>query len=93
MNHTPGPWKFALFDADPNQAFVQWKSGYAAVHGAREGREANAILIAAAPEMLEALRGMCNVWVSVCGAQSWEPQHMSQYTIALDMIAKAEGKS
>ena len=44
-------------------------------------------------EMLEALRGMCNVWVSVCGAQSWEPQHMSQYTIALDMIAKAEGKS
>lgn len=56
MQHTPGPWKFALFEHEPNEAFVQWRAGFAAVHGSRAGREANARLIAAAPDMLESLR-------------------------------------
>jgi len=84
VNHTPGPWKFALFDADPNQAFVQWKSGYAAVHGAREGREANARLIATAPEMLEALK----LASSIIG----HPDDSVSQSI-VELIAKAEGKS
>ena len=55
MAHTPGPWTFALFDDEPNASFVQWRAGCAAVYGSRAGREANALLIASAPELLEAL--------------------------------------
>lgn len=58
MTYTPGPWAFVLFDDEPNKAFVQWPYGYAEVHGSRFGRENNARLIAAAPELLEALRFM-----------------------------------
>lgn len=54
--HTSGPWTFALFEDAPNEAFVQWRAGYAAVHGSRAGREANAHLIVAAPDLLEALK-------------------------------------
>ncbi|MDE2106014.1 MAG: hypothetical protein KGL39_52815 [Patescibacteria group bacterium] len=55
VEHSPGPWRFALFDHEPNIAFVQWGTGYCEVHGARGRREINARLIAAAPELLEAL--------------------------------------
>jgi hypothetical protein len=55
-NRGPGPWKVALFEHEPNEAFVQWRAGFAAVHGSRAGREANAILIAAAPDLLMALQ-------------------------------------
>jgi hypothetical protein len=48
--HTPGPWKIAFFEYEPNEVFVQWPHGYAAVHGSRAGREANARLIAVAPD-------------------------------------------
>jgi len=91
--HTPGPWKFALFEHAPNEAFVQWRAGYAEVHGSRAGREANARLIAAAPDLLAALQGMCSVWVTVCNSKGWEPEHMSQYTDARAAIAKAKGEA
>jgi hypothetical protein len=63
--HTPGPWRFALFEHEPNEAFVQWQAGFAAVHGSRAGREANAHLIAAAPDLLQAL---LNLVGTLCAA-------------------------
>ena len=53
--HIPGPWKFVLLDEYPNEAFVQWPNGGCSVSGSRVGRENNARLIAAAPDLLEAL--------------------------------------
>ena len=55
-NHTPGPWQVSLLDKYPNEAFVNWPNGFASVNGSRAGREANARLIAAAPDLLAALR-------------------------------------
>lgn len=53
--HTPGPWRVGNFDDVSNAAVVQWTAGFAEIHGSRSRREANAMLIAAAPELLESL--------------------------------------
>ncbi|WP_341649971.1 hypothetical protein [Thauera humireducens] len=52
---------------------------------------ANARLIAAAPDLLEALRGMFAMWRSVCRAQGWEPEHLAEAVRAQAAIAKATG--
>ena len=54
---------------------------------------ANANLIAAAPDLLEALRGMFAMWRSVCGAQGWEPEHLAEAVRAQAAIARATGES
>ena len=53
---------------------------------------ANANLIAAAPDLLEALRGMFAMWRSVCRAQGWEPEHLAEAVRAQAAIAKATGE-
>ena len=53
---------------------------------------ANANLLAAAPDLLEALRGMFAMWRSVCGAQGWEPEHLAEAVRAQAAIAKATGE-
>ncbi len=52
---------------------------------------ANANLLAAAPDLLEALRGMFAMWRSVCRAQGWEPEHLAEAVRAQAAIAKATG--
>ena len=59
--HTPGPWAFAEFHDSPNSVFVQWPYGYAEVNGSRAGRESNARLIVAAPDLLAALQAVVSV--------------------------------
>lgn len=61
--HTPGPWE------DKEGASVYGKREgkpysyrIAEVLGYQEEREANALLIAAAPEMREMLRDICTAW-------------------------------
>ena len=54
---------------------------------------ANANLLAAAPDLLEALRGMFAMWRSVCGAQGWEPEHLAEAVRAQAAIARATGES
>jgi len=56
-SHTPGPWKIE-YDELTEEWFVYWKRGYASVGGF--GNLNNARLIAAAPEMLEALENILN---------------------------------
>ena len=60
--------------------------------GYGQQQEANARLIAAAPDLLEALRGMFAMWRSVCRAQGWEPEHLAEAVRAQAAIAKATGE-
>jgi len=84
LQHTPGPWKFALFDDEPNVAFVQLRYGFAAVHGSSVGRVANAHLMAAAPDLLSALREIVDI-----ESQSTDPEIMGVVNRARSAIKKA----
>lgn len=88
--HTPGPWMVSpyntmgIFDDKKRPIAV----AYEGVHSydiELPEREANAKLIAAAPEMLEALRA-CVEWAKAGGGP--EP-----FTAAGRIIAKATGES
>lgn len=55
--HTPGPWQVNQFD--PAQVcVVRGCSPIATMHGTPAEKCANALLIAAAPELLDALQGL-----------------------------------
>jgi hypothetical protein len=63
--HTPGPWSVD----DPHQIWAESAGEYVAITRVedwdtipREQAEANARLIAAAPELLEALKAMLTNW-------------------------------
>lgn len=54
--HTPGPWKFGFESVDPEWAIVTHGQGLVVANVNSDMRqEANARLISAAPELLEAL--------------------------------------
>jgi hypothetical protein len=90
--HTPGPWVKGWYDDVLDEIVIQTYEGeYVAsidCDGAYEGRiaaciDANARLIAAAPDMLEALRE----------ARPYVPDHHGPVAYKVDAaIAKAEGK-
>ena len=84
---TPTPWRIGAIE-----------SGMVAIDGAN-GEEVTGFvspedgrLIAAAPDLLEALRGMFAMWRSVCRAQGWEPEHLAEAVRAQAAIAKATGE-
>jgi len=63
--HTPGPWQIGNFD--PNTVFdcdgeKRGCSPIATMQGTAAERKANARLIAAAPDLLDALVKMLDVW-------------------------------
>ncbi len=82
MNHTPGPWKILRLDLGDEEIFfvpveilagsgklvVAYEGGLApAAHEwTAEEIEANAALIAAAPDMLEALETIMNIGDKAC---------------------------
>lgn len=84
--HTPGPWKVGL------EGYVIHVSGYPCIARCENDEdqtrsEANALLIAAAPELLEALKFMLE-------------RHLNSDTVTMgdaracrDAIAKAEGRA
>ncbi len=83
--HTPGPWK-PTYESDPYR-LVDHTDGreIAAVSGVdNENRDANARLIAAAPDLLEALKGLLPMWESGV-SEPW-------VEAAKAAIAKAEGE-
>ena len=90
--HTPGPWRER---AMPGRKTTAWISGgdgnlITEISGARrlpEENAANAALIAAAPEMLAALKNLVNDALAN-GMHSSEPRIIE----ARQAIAKAEGK-
>jgi len=104
MGHTPGRWKRAgtsVLTQDGGLVASVYDGGdYSAeVCGERRNKHvtvaANAQLIAAAPEMLDALKAMTKLYVDFvnsgdCGC--WDPERIDEVKLARAVIAKAEGK-
>lgn len=97
--HTKGPWRLyrrhtGSFDVAPNVAWL----GASSIHKPGEN-EANARLIASAPDLLEALGEMLEAWEGHFGEGACdcmpEPQnagHVCQCCKARAAIAKAKGE-
>ena len=84
--HTPGPWKFGFESVDPEWAIVTIEGGLIIANvNADHRQEANARLIAAAPDMLAVLKDVENA-LSVMGK---ETTGLLRVRAA---IAKAEGR-
>jgi hypothetical protein len=90
---TPGPWVIDLDwlpDEHPDWRCIIIESGDKHFRTRVSGHmgEANARLIAAAPELLEALRGL-----AYPGAYEGQPSESERIAAARAAIAKAEGKN
>ncbi len=81
-NHTPAPWKH-----DPTWGLIKYgKTEICALHS---GNEANAHLIASAPDLLSALRFLLADYIAIQG------EKLTGSSVPIEMaraaIAKAEG--
>ena len=90
LKHTPGPWVDGQLE-DNDCCEVMDERGYyiATCHDGVRGErnaDANARLIAAAPDLLEALQELAN-----CGAEAWGEDRPCVH-IARAAIAKATGQ-
>ena len=91
MSHTPGPWSF---DGDYVESLALLKPLFkplsvATLADCGHNTEGNGILIAAAPELLAALKRLLPLWEESIG---WEKNYMDMADDARAAIAKAEGK-
>ena len=99
--HTPGPWEIVK-DRDSTQSYVTYRIGRAAISTEKgvtcsnssalmsvEEAEANARLIAAAPDLLEALQDCLALMVNGPDGCADDPIRIE--TVARAAIAKAEG--
>jgi len=84
MNHTPGPWRIE-YDDLTEEYIVSWETGCATVIG--QNRAANAELIAAVPEMLEALEDLLRLTNDQIICKFTGPRRQK----ALTALAKAYG--
>ncbi len=87
MEHTPGPWVY-----DPNYQTVKTMTGQtiAEVYG---NGNIDGVLIAAAPDLLKALKAMHNEFMSrmdLVEPCDWTPEEDTAEEAALAAIAKAE---
>ena len=99
MKHTPGPWfengvtvMTGPTDSDPcGYSLAHVLNPYKWVVGARDRVEANARLMAASPEMLEALQSLVNQFLQ--RGVFTDPEHPDRIALALaeSAIAKATG--
>ena len=89
MGHTPGPWSIEYEDADgelyEDGVRVDSHDGPVAFNVI----DCSAPLIAAAPELLAALKRLLPLWEESIG---WEEDYMDMADGARAAIAKAEGK-
>ncbi|MFY2945848.1 hypothetical protein ACOTJB_23805 [Achromobacter xylosoxidans] len=64
-NHTPGPWRYeAGRDGRPPYVIRRTEGGFVVVGMTADRQEADARLIAAAPELLEALQKLLDLQVA-----------------------------
>ena len=96
MNHTPGPWTIGKYHVNAyDNTIYDAKNGYKIAivegytHDLKEESEANAHLIAAAPELLEALKGLIG-WHDCFPMKEGEAD-LPVIATARAAIAKAEG--
>ncbi len=96
MSHTPGPWTEGVQDLGPHGVEVNLVDDYDTPHDIIRGESgfdyqttlANMALIAAAPELLDALKGLMERIIEE--DRLW--LNTSAYKAAELAIAKAEGK-
>lgn len=97
MKHTPGPWKlcargdYSDFDGDSAVITGAGDSVRIAVvhHAGTAEDQANANLIAAAPELLASLKAVMSFWI---GVEAGDEMPAEIFDAATDAIAKAEGR-
>lgn len=92
--HTPEPWHISK-RRDGRDMLVYGSDDFEIARVCYPNRDANARLIAAAPELLEALRGMMDAYMDLCDES--EPNYKSyefrreRWDSARAAIAKVEG--
>lgn len=100
MSHTPGPWvcdsEKDMFDTDERTWTVTAADGTFLADGIPWDRESDARLIAAAPELLAALKLLRNPggdgkWPCYCDDPHYEGG-MCENCVATAAITKAEGR-
>lgn len=87
--HTPGPWKQSCESIDPDWHIVT-TSGGAVIANVFAPQNANARLIAAAPDLLEALLDAVDAWETHC--ESGDHMQGDWVYDARAAIAKARGQ-
>jgi hypothetical protein len=91
MAHTPGPWRFAQDGREPywnvDMPMQDGSPGYGFANAMVYTTEEDARLIAAAPDLLDALK-RCVQWLSDLDNDICEKAELLN---AMDAIAKAEG--
>ena len=92
MSATPGPWHISFESTNPEWAIVMNAGGMTIANVNADSRQAaNARLIAAAPELLDALEDIANAqsvyWNNPAEFESWVKRH------ALATIARATGEA
>lgn len=82
--HTPGPWKYGQESIDPEWWIVTLPGGLVVANvNAHANQEANARLIAAAPDLLEILQ-----WITRCVSING-PVNTKAYIISDERMAAA----
>lgn len=88
--HTPGPWIYNVDTFQVEQDKEPFYKLLATVHGSKNEKNANARLIAAAPEMLDLLKRLSQEIMQLCHtSKNADPRHVAMIEEA---VAKAEGK-
>lgn len=95
MKHTPAPWNTGETIIVHANTLENLGASLGFINTSDEARKAiakaNSHLIAAAPELLEALKAMLGAWNMVCDANGWDRDHIRQQVDAVKAIAKATG--
>lgn len=89
--HTPGPWQISVTSDDGDYIFYGVEADGVAIADVYRGEkhEANARLIAAAPEMYEAMRRFRNAFVGWIEARdSWDDEEIADAEDFLDDTRK-----
>ena len=96
VQHTPGPWSAEIPSASNGYVWIDPVDGccgeIATVWNTHDNSEANARLIAAAPDLLEALKAVVNDWVAPDDLP-FEDGEMPALDAARAAIAKATGEA
>lgn len=92
MSHTPGPWRrIARSIAATHEGFIDIKVAEVTGWFGEDAATANAHLIAAAPDLLEACRAVMADFYRAADESTGPPLYAETTDTVLAAIAKAEG--
>jgi len=99
--HTPGPWAYCTNEREPNRSIVGTEGGerprwlMSILHNGEllpQQQEADARLIAAAPDLLKAMQDLFGAELEKCMAYDGHDDQMQAVAKARAAIAKATGE-